>query len=102
MSDDYDAADEIGHDGAGEPTAAQVTEAYDALDERDADERRALREALSLLLGEGPDALLAAADSLRDRLNDDDALLLSEAVGRLHPEHDGVYWASGREGDLDA
>ena len=58
MNDDQDAADEIGHDEEGGPSEAQVVEAYDALDQMEIDQRQALREALALLLSDGPDALL--------------------------------------------
>lgn len=102
MSDDQDAADEIGCDGDGGPSEAQVAEAYDALDAMEDDQRQALREALALLLGEGPEALLAAEDEIRDRLSDDGAQLLAEVVEQLHPKHAGVHWGSDHEGDLDA
>jgi uncharacterized protein with von Willebrand factor type A (vWA) domain len=94
VNDDQDAADEIGHDEEGGPSEAQVVEAYDALDQMEIDQRQALREALALLLSDGPDALLAAEDSIRDRLSDDGTHVLSEVVEQLHPKHAGVYWAS--------
>lgn len=75
-----------------------VDEAYDALDEIRADERAALREALTLLLASGPDAVLAAEGALRSRLNADGTYVLTLATEALHPEHGGIYWSSECDG----
>lgn len=73
-------------------------EAYAALNEHRADQRSALRDAVTTLLDGGPDALGAAEDAIRDRLSDDGAYALSLLVEALFPEHDGIYWGDGEIG----
>jgi hypothetical protein len=95
---DHDECDDNDDDGV---TEADKAAAYEALDEHHADQRVALREALTLLLHSGPDAVLAAEGELRHRLSDDGAYALALASEELHPEHDGIYWGCEHEGDFD-
>lgn len=84
-------------DGVDPDEDAHEDEAYAALDQMLASQREALREALGVLLRGGPDALLAAEDTIRHRLSDEGALALSQVVEQLFPDHEGVYWALDHE-----
>ncbi len=77
---------------------AMIAEAWEAMDEHRADESRALREAVGLLLDGGPVALLAAEGAIRSRLSDDGAYALRVLAEALFPGHDGIYWGRGDVG----
>lgn len=82
-------------------TEADVEAAYAAYDEIIADRRAAFREALTMLLNDGPDAVDAAEGQLRSRMDNDGCYALSLVIEVLHPEHRGIYWARESDG-LDA
>jgi hypothetical protein len=79
-------------------TEADLDAAHAAYDEMVVDRRDAFREALTKLLNEGPDAVDAAEDRLRSRMDNEGCNALSMAVEVLHPEHVGIYWARESDG----
>lgn len=79
-------------------TEADLDAAHAAYDEMVVDRRAAFREALTKLLNEGPDAIIAATNQLRRRMDNDGCYALSLAIEVLHPEHSGIYWARESDG----
>jgi hypothetical protein len=82
-------------------TEADLDAAHAAYDEMVEDRRAAFREALTMLLNDGPDAVDTATNQLRSRMSNDGCYALSLAIEVLHPEHRGIYWARESDG-LDA